>query len=76
LACSICADFLGGLEVSEARRLCSVAEENSRLKKLMALVILEKVVLKDIESPHCSPQADARARGACRFGKVSNLFWV
>lgn len=38
----------GGLDVSEARRLRSLEEENSRLKKLLAEAMLDNAVLKDL----------------------------
>jgi putative transposase len=38
----------GGLEVSEARRLRSLVEKNSRLKKLLAEAMLDNAVLKDL----------------------------
>lgn len=40
----------GGLEVSEARRLRALEEENARLKKLLAEAMLDNVVLKDLAS--------------------------
>lgn len=40
----------GGLDVSEARRLRLLEEENSRLKKLLAKAMLENAVLKDLLS--------------------------
>ena len=40
----------GGMEVSEARRLRSLEEENSRLKKLLAEAMLDNAVLKDLAS--------------------------
>lgn len=40
----------GGLDVSEARRLRSLEEENSRLKKLLAEAMLDNAVLKDLAS--------------------------
>lgn len=40
----------GGLDVSEARRLRSLEEENSRLKKLLAEAMLDNAVLKDVAS--------------------------
>ncbi len=40
----------GGLEVSEARRLRTLEEENARLKKLLAETMLDNVVLKDLAS--------------------------
>jgi putative transposase len=38
----------GGLEVSEARRLKSLEDENRRLKKLLAEAMLDNAVLKDL----------------------------
>jgi putative transposase len=40
----------GGLEVSDARRLRSLEDENRRLKKLLAEAILDNAMLKDIAS--------------------------
>jgi putative transposase len=40
----------GGLEVSEARRLRQLEDENARLKKLLADAMLDNAVLKDIAS--------------------------
>ncbi len=39
-----------GLEVSEARRLRQLEDENTRLKKLLADAMLDNAVLKDIAS--------------------------
>ncbi len=39
----------GGLEVSDARRLRTLEQENSRLKKLLVEEMLDNVVLKDLE---------------------------
>ena len=38
----------GGLEVSEAKRLRSLEDENAKLKKLLADAMLDIAVLKDI----------------------------
>ncbi len=38
----------GGLEISEARRLRQLEDENTRLKKLLADAMLDNAVLKDI----------------------------
>jgi len=38
----------GGLEVSEAKRLRTLEEENAKLKKLLAEAMLDNAVLKDI----------------------------
>lgn len=40
----------GGLELSESRRLRSLEEGNSRLKKLLAEAMLDNAVLKDLAS--------------------------
>ncbi len=40
----------GGLEVSDARRLKALEDENARLKKLLAETMLDKAVLKDLNS--------------------------
>ena len=40
----------GGLEGSDARRLRTLEQENSRLKKLLAEAMLDNVVLKDLAS--------------------------
>ena len=38
----------GGLEVSEAKRLKALEEENAKLKRLLAEAMLDNAVLKDI----------------------------
>lgn len=38
----------GGLEVSEAKRLKALEDENARLKKLLAEAMLDNAVLKEI----------------------------
>jgi len=38
----------GGLEISEARRLKSLEDENRRLKKLLAEAMLHNAALKDL----------------------------
>jgi len=40
----------GGLEVSEAKRLRSLEDENAKLKKLLAEAMLDVAMLKDIAS--------------------------
>ncbi|WP_421846694.1 IS3 family transposase [Novosphingobium sp.] len=57
----------GGLEVSEARRLRTLEEENSRLKKLLAEAMLDNAVLKDLAfkkmvTPGAKREAVAHAR--------------
>lgn len=38
----------GGMEVSEAKRLTSLEDENARLKRLLADAMLDNAALKDI----------------------------
>jgi putative transposase len=40
----------GGLEVSDAKRLKSLEDENAKLKKLLAETMLDNAILKDINS--------------------------
>ena len=40
----------GGLEVSDARRLRALEQENNRLKKLLAEAMVDNAVLKDLTS--------------------------
>ena len=40
----------GGLEVSDAKRLKALEDENAKLKKLLAEAELDKAMLKEIAS--------------------------
>jgi putative transposase len=40
----------GGMEVSDARRLKALEEENARLKKLLAEQMLDNAILRDVSS--------------------------
>ena len=40
----------GGLDVSEARRLKALEDENGKLKRLLADAMLDNVALKDLLS--------------------------
>jgi putative transposase len=40
----------GGLDVSDARRLKSLEDENAKLKRLLAEAMLDNAMLKDINS--------------------------
>lgn len=40
----------GGLEVSDAKRLKALEDENAKLKKLLAEAMLDNAMLKDIAS--------------------------
>jgi putative transposase len=53
----------GGLEVSDARRLKSLEDENAKLKKLLAEAMLDNAMLKDVASKN----GDARRQAiGCR----------
>jgi putative transposase len=71
----------GGLDVSEARRLKALEDENTKLKKLLADAMLDNVALKDLlaKNGDARRQArggrssvpilrDERAAGVCRHG--------
>jgi putative transposase len=45
-----CQSAFGGLDVSEARRLKVLTDENARLKKLLAEAMLDNAMLKDLNS--------------------------
>jgi putative transposase len=47
----------GGLEVSEAKRLRALEEENSKLKRLLADAMLDNAALKDVLSKMVRPAA-------------------
>ena len=38
----------GGLDVSDARRLKALEDENAKLKKLLAEAMLDNAILKDV----------------------------
>ena len=40
----------GGMDVSDARRLKTLKEENARLKKLLAEQMLDNAILKDVSA--------------------------
>ena len=40
----------GGLDVSDAKRLRSLEDENAKLKKLLAETMLDNAILKDVNS--------------------------
>ena len=52
----------GGLDVSEARRLKALEDENAKLKRMLADAMLDNVALKDL----LEKNGDARrASGGC-----------
>jgi putative transposase len=40
----------GGLDVSDAKRLKALEDENAKLKKLLAEAMLDNAILKDVNS--------------------------
>lgn len=53
----------GGMDVSDARRLKTVEDENARLKKLLAEQMLDNAILKDVaeENVWSAPSAQGFA---------------
>ncbi len=45
----------GGLDVSQARRLKTLEDENARLKKLLAEAMLDVAVLRDVTAKNVWP---------------------
>src|SRR5919112_5334506 len=69
----------GGLDVSEARRLKALEDENTKLKKLLADAMLDNVALKDLLASDARRPARGRrssvpilraerAAGVCPYG--------
>jgi putative transposase len=52
----------GGLEVSQARRLRVLEDENVKLKKLLADAMLDNAMLKDIAAKNGDARRQARGR--------------
>ena len=61
----------GGLEVSDARRLRALEEENGKLKKLLAEAMLDNAILKDVAAKNGSARCEAGGDGPCRVGPRS-----
>src|SRR5690242_14469297 len=51
----------GGMDVSDARRLKTLEDENAKLKKLLAEAMLDNAMLKDIASKMVTPVARREA---------------
>ena len=52
----------GGMDVSEAKRLKSLQEENAKLKRLLADAMLDNVALKDLPQEMYGPPRPCKAR--------------
>jgi Transposase len=59
----------GGLQVDHARRLKELEQENAKLKRLVADLSLDKLVLKDI----ASEDFYARSNGAVRLPMQASM---
>jgi len=56
----------GGMDVSGARKLKALEDENAKLKKLLAETMLDVAILKDVASKN--GDAPSRRRSACLPG--------
>ena len=54
----------GGIEVSDARQLKALDDENRRLKKLLAEAMLDNAMLKDIAAKNGDARRQTRGRGS------------
>lgn len=55
----------GGMELSDTKRLKQLEEENAKLKRLVAEVLLDNIVLKDLPG---SPDGAGGTAGRCVAG--------
>jgi putative transposase len=62
----------GGLEVSDARRLKALEDENAKLKKLLAEATLENAILEDVASKNGDARRQARGRRVSSRMKSAN----
>ncbi len=53
------------MDVSDARRLKALEEENARLKKLLAEQMLDNAILKDVSAKNGDARCEAQSRGSC-----------
>ena len=58
----------GGMDVSDARKLKALEDENAKLKKLLAEAMLNNAVLKDVASKNGDARCKARCGGPCLQG--------
>jgi len=58
----------GGLQVSDARRLKTLEDENAKLKRLLAEAMLDNAILKDVAAKNGDARRQAGGGGACLCG--------
>ena len=58
----------GGMDVSDARRLKTLEDENARLKKLLAEQMLDNAILKDVAAKNGDARCEAEGGGSCLHG--------
>ena len=61
----------GGMDVSDARRLKALEDENARLKKLLAEQMLDNAILKDAAAKNGDARREAEGGGSCLQGAWS-----
>jgi len=54
----------GGLEVSDARRLKALEDENAKLKRLLAEAMLDNAMLKDVAAKNGNARRQTRGRSS------------
>lgn len=54
----------GGMDVSDARKLKAFEDENGKLKKLLAEQMLDKAMLKDVNSKNGDARGKAESGGS------------
>jgi putative transposase len=60
----------GGMDVSEAKKLRSLEDENAKLKRLLAETMLDNAALKDLhEKKLATPAAEREAVAISNLGK-------
>src|ERR1039458_9260038 len=55
----------GGLKGDQVKRLKELEGENSRLRRAVSDLTLEKLILKEAGSGNCKPRPSPRLRGPC-----------
>jgi putative transposase len=54
-----------GIDVSNARKLKALEDENAKLKKLLAETMLDNAILKDVASRNGDARCEAGCGGSC-----------